>query len=82
MVDRFTVNQLLKGIDIAKISEEHISIDFAAVERVDTAGLAWLLKVMGQARSAGQCVALKSLPVQMLNLARTSGVEQLLSGDE
>lgn len=82
MVDRFTVGALLKGIDLGKIDAEQLVVDFSAVERVDTAGLAWLLKMLGQARTNGQCIALKALPEQLLNLARTSGVEQLLQGDQ
>ncbi|MCJ8268055.1 MAG: STAS domain-containing protein [Psychrosphaera sp.] len=77
-IDRFTVPTLIKGIDISKISIEHLVIDFSAVEKVDTAGLAWILKVMSQARQSGQTVKLTAIPEQLVNLAEISGVEQLL----
>lgn len=80
-IDRFTVTTLIKAIDISKISCEHLVINFAEVQKVDTAGLAWILKVMAQAKQAGQSVALTTLPKQLINLAEISGVEQLLASD-
>lgn len=77
-IDRFTVPTLIKGIDISRISIEHLVIDFSAVEKVDTAGLAWILKIMSQARQSGQTVKLTAIPEQLVNLAEISGVEQLL----
>ncbi len=77
-IDRFTVPTLVKGIDISRISIEHLVIDFSAVEKVDTAGLAWILKIMSQARQSGQTVKLTAIPEQLVNLAEISGVEQLL----
>lgn len=77
-IDRFTVNTLIKGIDISKIGDEQLTLDFSGVEKVDTAGLAWILKVMAQARQSGQIVTLNAMPNQLVNLAEISGVEQLL----
>jgi phospholipid transport system transporter-binding protein len=77
-IDRFTVNQLIGGINISKINDEHLTLDLADVKKVDTAGLAWLLKVMAQAGQSGQTVQLNAIPSQLLDLAQISGVEQLL----
>jgi phospholipid transport system transporter-binding protein len=77
-IDRFTVPTLVKGIDISRISIEHLVIDFSTVEKVDTAGLAWILKIMSQARQSGQTVKLIAIPEQLIDLAEISGVEQLL----
>lgn len=72
---------LVKCIDLRKIVDEHLTLNFSQVERVDTAGLAWLLKFMGEARQTGQSVNLQELPAQLFKLAKTSGVDQLLAGD-
>ncbi|MFT5161517.1 MAG: phospholipid transport system transporter-binding protein [Alteromonadaceae bacterium] len=78
-VDRHTVPLLIRGIDLNRMCKDHFSIDFTAVSSVDTAGLAWLLKVMAQGRQAGQVVELKSVPAQLMSLARISDVEPLLN---
>lgn len=77
-IDRFTVPTLIKGINISKIGQEQLTIDLSQVEKVDTAGLAWILKVMSQARQSGQLVTLATMPPQLCHLAQVSGVEALL----
>jgi phospholipid transport system transporter-binding protein len=77
-IDRFTVNDLVNNIKIDKICNELLVLDLAEVTRVDTAGLAWILKVRAQASHSGQTVKLNEIPTQLLNLAKISGVEQLL----
>ena len=78
-IDRFTVPQLIKGIKLNKLNQEHLTIDMAGVEMVDTAGLAWILKVKAHADKSGQTVKLTTIPEQLSNLARLSGVDSLLS---
>ncbi|PKG84380.1 hypothetical protein CXF85_08645 [Colwellia sp. 75C3] len=35
--DRYTVPQLIQGLDISGFGHEHITVDFSAVTKVDTA---------------------------------------------
>ncbi|MFT4924335.1 MAG: phospholipid transport system transporter-binding protein [Phenylobacterium sp.] len=77
-VDRYTVPELIRGVDISVFGHEHITVDFSAVTQVDTAGLAWVLKLLGKARQLGVTVALQALPQQLINLASISDVDQLL----
>lgn len=78
-VNRYTVPELIAGIDINLLCKEQFIIDFSAVSQVDTAGLAWILKIMGQGRQSGQAVKLRGIPSQLTNLARISDVDNLLS---
>ncbi len=79
MIDRYTIGQLLAGLDLSKSCKAQLTIDFSEVEKVDSAGLAWLLKIVGQANRAGQTVHFTHLPEQLLKLARVCGVESLIT---
>ena len=52
--------------------------DLAALEHVDTAGLAWLLQQLGQAKNANIQVKLRNTPQQLKSLALVSDVFTLL----
>ena len=77
-IDRYSVSGLIKQIKLEHIGCKQLSLDLSDVKKVDTAGLAWILKVIAQAEQAGQSVKLNEVPPQLLNLAQISGVEQLL----
>lgn len=77
-IDRHTVSELTKQIDLNKLCKDQFSIDFSAVVRVDTAGLAWILKIMAEGKQSGQTVNLKAVPEALMSLAGISGVDKLL----
>jgi phospholipid transport system transporter-binding protein len=52
--------------------------DLTALEHVDTAGLAWLLQQLGQAKNANIQVKLRNTPQQLKSLALVSDVFALL----
>lgn len=79
LIDRNTVPELLKGIRLDKLNFEQLTIDMSGVDKVDTAGLAWILKVKAHAERSGQTLALKQVPTQLVRLAELGGVDSLLS---
>lgn len=78
-IDRNTVPQLLKGIELDKLNFEQLTLDLSGVEKVDTAGLAWILKVKAHAERSGQVLVLQHVPTQLTDLAELGGVNTLLS---
>jgi len=52
--------------------------DLAGLKHVDTAGLAWLIQVLSQARAKNLQVQLRGMPVQLRSLATVSDVLSLL----
>lgn len=78
-INRYSVVDLMHRVNVNEQCEEYFSIDLAGVEQVDTAGLAWLLKVMAQAKQSGQVVHLQAVPERLMALAAVSGVEALLT---
>lgn len=55
-----------------------VNFDFAALDNIDTAGLAWLLQQLAQAKAQGISVALCNVPKQLLSLADVTAVRPLL----
>jgi phospholipid transport system transporter-binding protein len=55
-----------------------IVFDLAGLRHVDTAGLAWLIQVLSQARSKSIQVRLRDMPAQLRSLASVSDVLNLL----
>ncbi|WNO62170.1 STAS domain-containing protein [Rheinheimera sp. MMS21-TC3] len=55
-----------------------IQFDFAALTAIDTAGLAWLLQQLAQARDTSLKIELCNVPQQLLSLADVSAVRALL----
>ena len=56
------------------------SIDLAAVSGADSAGLALLVEWLSVAKAAGQALRYGNIPSQLLQLAKLSDVDLLLSG--
>lgn len=54
------------------------SFDFANVERVDSAGLAWTINAIRDGRAQGIKITLCNLPEKMLKLAKISEIDALL----
>ncbi len=52
--------------------------DFAGLNSIDTAGLAWLLQQLGAAKAQGLTIALCNVPKQLLSLADVTAVRPLL----
>ena len=60
------------------ISNERIILDLSKVEKIDTAGLAWILLLIELA-SKTQChINLVNLPDDLVKLAKLSAVDSLL----
>lgn len=55
-----------------------VTFDFAALSNIDTAGLAWLLQQLSQAKQQGLTIALCNVPKQLLSLADVTAVRPLL----
>lgn len=55
-----------------------VDVDLAGVHRADSAGLALLVACMRFARQTGQQLRFCNIPTQMLDMARVSGLEDML----
>lgn len=55
-----------------------ICFDLAALDNIDTAGLAWLLQQLAAAKQQGLTIALCNVPKQLLSLADVTAVRPLL----
>lgn len=55
-----------------------IQFDLAKLTAIDTAGLAWLLQQLAQAKQRGVAIALCNVPKQLLSLADVTAVRPLL----
>ena len=55
-----------------------VKFDFAGLSNIDTAGLAWLLQQLAQAKQQGLTIALCNVPKQLLSLADVTAVRPLL----
>lgn len=59
-------------------SSEELIIDLTAVTRADSAALALLIGWVRRAQAAGVSAVFKGIPGQLLEIARVSGVEDIL----
>lgn len=53
-------------------------LDFSQVDEVDTAGLAWLLRLLALAKDKNIILELYALPEQLIRLAKISHVDTML----
>ena len=60
-------------------SGENIEMDLKGVTRADSAGLALLIEWLREAERAGKSIVFVNVPVQMLSIARISGLDAILS---
>ncbi len=63
---------------IQATTQHEVLLDFAAVRRSDSAGVALLVDVLQQARKAGVKVRFSHLPKQMQAIATISGLQDIL----
>lgn len=59
-------------------SDSVTSIDLAEVTHIDTAGLAWLVNLVGEQHRLEQKISIKNAPVSLLKLAKISNVDGIL----
>lgn len=55
-----------------------VIFDFAALTNVDSAGLAWLIQQIAQARTCKLHIEIKNVPAQLMSLAKVSAVTTIL----
>lgn len=60
------------------INVKHLLVNLAGVDRADTAGLAWLINLIKDAKSHQVKVSFQSVPAKLLNLADLSGAKEML----
>lgn len=57
---------------------ETLNLDLAEIEHIDTAGLAWLLNLLRDAKQQQVTFTLSNVPPTLLNVAKISDVEAFL----
>jgi phospholipid transport system transporter-binding protein len=75
-----TVTALLSEGSEAVAAGRAALIDLAGVTASDSAGLALLIEWLSIAKAAGRAVRYENVPAQLLQLARLSDAEGLLTG--
>jgi len=69
---------LLKSSSVFFNGQDGLIFDLSAVEKSDSAGLALLVEWMSMAKKSSQSLAFQGTPKQMLDIARVSGLDQVL----
>jgi len=72
-------SQRLLSQQVDAVGANAVTIDLRGVSRTDSAGLALLVEWMRSFRAQGVTISFLNMPVQMLALARLSGLEGVLS---
>jgi phospholipid transport system transporter-binding protein len=67
-------NKQLKNI----VSANDMTLDLSKVNKVDTAGLAWLCKLLAEANNCKSNLSFVNMPQQLIKLAALSGVASFL----
>lgn len=78
ILDFSTVTALLTQIHSVSGVNEDMTVDFSALERSNSAGLALLLELLADARLQKRKISFSGIPDQLLDLARMSNVDHLL----
>lgn len=77
-----TVPALWRDADaIFSAGGDEVCFDLQAVDRTDSAGLALLIEWVRAAAEQGMGIRFRNIPAQLLDIARVSGVEALLSAN-
>jgi len=76
-LDRFQLENPTQFV-YPQISSKTVEIDLAKTRHVDTAGLAWLLKIVSFYQGENKQVNISHLPDQLIALAQLSNVLALL----
>ena len=80
-LNRNTIPQAT-GLDTSKqlpADNNTLLLDMTEVKHTDTAGLAWVMNLLKQARGQGLECQLKGVPQSLINLAKISDVDSFLS---
>ena len=75
---RKTVDRAFEKKAAFEISKDIALLDLSAVTRIDTAGLAWLLIVLEQAKRQRQEIYFTNIPQELFRLAKLSAVDTFL----
>ena len=62
----------------AMVAHKQGSLCFGDIRHIDSAGLAWVLNLLRDARKHDVIFSLKNVPNELIQLARLSGVDTLL----
>ena len=81
-LNRETIPQFWPGClaELAQAQQncDSLNLDLANIENIDTAGLAWLLNLLRDAKQQQVTFTLSNVPPTLLNLAKISDVEPFL----
>jgi len=80
-LSRKTINLAFEKKCRTAFNKKDIIIDLAQVEKVDTAGLAWILTLVENAKSTNNEISLHNIPHDLLKLAKLSAVDFFLPTD-
>ena len=72
------VTDLLQASKVFFEGQEALVFDLSAVDKTDSAGLALLVEWMVMAERSGQVISFQRIPKQMLDIARVSGLDEIL----
>lgn len=78
ILDFSTVTPLLTQIHSLSGVNEDMTVDFSALERSNSAGLALLLELLADAKQQKRKISFSGIPDQLLDLARMSNIDHLL----
>ena len=78
-LDFSTVTALLAQVhSLAGTDNSEMKVDLSALDRYNSAGLAFLLELVADARKQHRKISFLSVPEQLMDLARMSNVERFL----
>ena len=72
-----SISEQLSGV-ISDVTEKTITFDLSSVSRSDSAGVALLVEIMQLAKVADLILSFSNLPQQMQDIARVSGLLDIL----
>ena len=78
-LDYSTVVALLTQIHTLSGHEREMTLDFSGLEHSNSAGLALLMELLADAKRQNRLVHFKGIPEKLLDLARMSNVDHLLT---
>ena len=76
-LDRFSLSNAQQFI-FPQVSEQIVFVELQKIKNVDTAGLAWLLKLVSYYQKKNKEISISHAPKQLIALAELSNVLALL----
>ena len=77
-LSRITINKIFEKKLFEAFHNKDIVVDLLNVNKVDTAGLAWLLTLVENAKKSNNEISLHNTPDDLLKLAKLSAVDFFL----